>query len=95
MTSTEITAAVLAFCARKSPATIKDLYAEFPHVGNSRLETVVGEMAEARLIRATANRSDLLDGTVWFISPIDGLTFLAEEWLDRFSPMEDNSRLLH
>ena len=95
MTSTEITYAVLAFCARKSTTTIQDLCAEFPHIGNSRLETVVGEMAEARLIRATANRSDLLDGTVWFISPIDGLTFIGEEWLDRFSPVEDDSGRLH
>ncbi len=95
MTTAEITYAVLSFSGRKSSTTIQDIQTEFPHVEHAVLTEVVGEMAEARLLRATAQRSVLIDGPLWIISDIRGLTILGQQWLDGFSPMEDDTGFIH
>ena len=96
MTTEEITLAVLSFCTRKIPATIEDVQAALPHVEPHLLETIVGEMAEARLLRATAARVSLLEGPAWDIGPIVGVTILGERWRDGFPLVEnDPGPVLH
>ena len=57
MTSTQISVAVLQFCRVNSPTTIEALHNELSHVNNwALIDEVVAEMAEARLLRATATR---------------------------------------
>lgn len=86
MTNTEITYTVLEFCNRKSPVAIEEIYERLPHVARSLLDPTVAEMIEAKLLRGTASLSSLMDGDIWNIGPIRGLTFLGEEWLRQFSP---------
>ncbi len=95
MTNSEITYTVLSYCQHRSPVTIYDLLGEFPHIAFDLLEEVVYEMANAGLLRTTATRSLLMDGAVYAIEPIRGLTFLGEQWLDQFSIVEDDPLLVH
>ena len=91
MTTEDITLAVLSFCARKIPATVEDIQSAHPHVEPHLLETIVGEMVEARLLRATAARVSLLEGPAWDIGPIVGVTILGERWRDGFPAVEDGA----
>ena len=36
-----------------------------------------------------------MDGDNWFVGPINGLTFLGEQWLVRLDPSADDPPVLH
>lgn len=95
MTSTEIATQILRYCAGKSQVTVEELNEAIPHAGLIPITEVAFELAEARLIRANVSRDCLLEGDVVIVNPINGLTFLGEQYLDTLSPPRSASTLIH
>ena len=95
MTNADLAARILHYCSRKSPVTVEELNEALPHVGLAQVTEMAYELVEARLLRGSGSRNNLIEGDVLFVDPIHGLTFLGEQYLHSLDQPMDGTIQLH